>query len=179
MGKRSKVDLYGLTERVVYLYESEKRTLKEIEATLRDEGFDISRESIRLKIKSSREVAETYRQSLDEAKVLLETVKDNPNTDVIEVTNSLLAHHLFRFVKSVEELNFEDSTDFARSVNQLANAQVRVAKLRMNFERGVEYAKAEIQRSVARELDKYPEFKQRLFKIIDGVSIPESKKWKL
>ncbi|RKY65259.1 MAG: hypothetical protein DRQ02_10460, partial [Candidatus Latescibacterota bacterium] len=106
MSRRSKVDIYGLVEQVLALYE-EGKTIAEIEQILRSKGYDISRESIRRRIKSAKEVANIYKRSLEEAKVLLETVRDNPNTDVVEVTNSLLAHKLFEFAKSVEELDFD------------------------------------------------------------------------
>ncbi len=168
MSRRSKVDIYGLVERVLSLYEDGK-TIKEIEQILREEGYNISRESIRRRIKSAKEVAEIYKKSLDEAKILLETVKDNPNTDVIEVTNSLLAHKLFEFAKSVEELNFDDPKAFVLAVRQLSEAQVRVAKLRLDYQKGFETAKQEIICAVSVELEKHPELKARLIEIIQGV----------
>ena len=114
MSRRSKVDIYGLVEQVLALYE-EGKTIAEIEQILRSEGYDISRESIRRRIKSAKEVANIYKRSLEEAKVLLETVRDNPNTDVVEVTNSLLAHKLFEFAKSVEELDFDNPMAFVKA----------------------------------------------------------------
>jgi len=170
MSRRSKVELYGLVERVVELYESGK-TLQEIEAILRAEGYDISRESIRRKLKSIKEVAEVYKRSLEEAKVLLETVQNNPNTDVIEVTNSLLAHKLFEFAKSVEELTFEDPSAFVKAVRQLAEAQVKVAKMRLDFQKGFEAAKKEIMKEISRELEKEKDLRDRLLALIEKIEV--------
>jgi hypothetical protein len=173
MGQRSKVDLYGLLDRIIKLHTGEEggspKTIEEIEIILRGEGYDISRESIRRKLKSSKEVAAVYQKSLEEAKILLDAVRNNPNTDVVEVTNSLLAHRLFEFAKSVEELNFDDPSEFVWSVNKLSDAQVKVAKLRLDFQKGFEAAKKEIMQKVSAELSRQPEIKGRLVNIIEGI----------
>ena len=168
MGRRSKVDIYGLVERVLKLYD-EGKTLREIEGILREEGYDISRESIRRKVKSAKEIAAIYKKSLEEAKILLEAVKDNPNTDVVEVTNSLLAHKLFEFAKSIEELNFNNPNEFVLAVRQLSDAQVKVAKLRLDYQKGFEAAKREIMEAVSRELERHPELKSKLIEIISSI----------
>jgi hypothetical protein len=173
MSRRSKVDLYGLLDRVIYLYEQEKKSIAEIEQILRAEGYDISRESIRRKIKSSREIAEVYRKSLEEAKVLIDAVRSNPNTDVIEVTSSLLAHKLFEFSKTVEELDFQSAEEFIKAVQRLADAQVKVARLRLDYQKGFEAAKKEIIQALSVELAKEPELLRKLKDIINNVKAQE------
>jgi hypothetical protein len=173
MSRRSKVDLYGLLDRVIYLYEQEKRSIAEIEQILRAEGYDISRESIRRKIKSSREIAEVYRKSLEEAKVLIDAVRSNPNTDVIEVTSSLLAHKLFEFSKTIEELDFQSAEEFIKAVQRLADAQVKVARLRLDYQKGFEAAKKEIIQALSVELAKEPELLRKLKDIINNVKAQE------
>lgn len=168
MSRRSKVELYGLVERVVKLYE-EGKTLQEIEQILRSEGYDISREAIRRKLKSVREVAEVYRRSVEEAKVLLEEVRNNPNTDVVEVVTSLLAHHLMNFTKEIENIDFDDPMKFIEAVRKLSDAQVRVARLRLDYQRGFEAAKKEIIDAVSRELSKNQELRSKLINIINMI----------
>lgn len=177
MGARSKVDLYGLLDRVVKLHNGEedgnKYTIAEIEIKLREEGYDISRESIRRKLKSSREVAEVYRKSLEEAKILLDAVRDNPNTDVVEVTNSLLAHKLFDFVKSVEELNFGDAGEIVQAVQRLSDAQVKVAKLRLDYQKGFEASKKAVIDELSKELSKEPDLLANITAIVARVESPQ------
>lgn len=177
MGARSKVDLYGLLDRVVKLHTGEedgnKYTIAEIETKLREEGYDISRESIRRKLKSSKEVAEVYRKSLEEAKILLDAVRDNPNTDVVEVTNSLLAHKLFDFAKSVEELNFEDAGEFVQAVQRLSDAQVKVAKLRLDFQKGFDASKKAVIDELSKELSKEPDMLAKITAIVARVEPPQ------
>lgn len=168
MGRRSKIDLLGLVDRVVKLYEQGK-TLKEIEAALRAEGYDVSRESIRRKLRSVQEVAEQYRRSLEEARVLLEAVRDNPNTDVTEYTISALGSLLFRYVKGIEDLDFQDPESLIKAVKQLTEAQVKVAGLRLKYQDGFEAAKRAVMEAIAEELKKEPELLQRLREVIERV----------
>jgi len=165
MSRRSKVDLYGLLDRIIRLYEDEKKTIADIEAILRAEGYDISRESIRRKLKSSKEIAEVYRKSIEEAQILIDAVRNNPNTDVIEVTLSLLAHKLFEFTKTVEELDFQDADEFIKAV-------VKVARLRLD-QKGFEAAKKEILRMLSLELSKDHELLKKLTDIINRVKADE------
>ena len=99
MGRRSKADLLGLVERIIEMYENDKMIIQDIEAALRDDGYDISREAIRRSLKTSKNVAAQYKKAATEAKVLIDTVRDNPNTDVVEITTNLLAKQLFDFVQ--------------------------------------------------------------------------------
>lgn len=169
MGRRSKVDLLGLVERILELYNKEGKTIQEIEEILRAEGYDISRESIRRKLKSTKDIAELYKKSMEEAKVLIDAVRENPNTDVIEVTTSLLAHNIMNFVKEIESIDFDDPLRFIEAVRKLSDAQVKVAKLRLDYQKGFEAAKKEIIETLSIELNKMPEFREKLVSIIDKI----------
>ena len=171
MGQRSKVDLHGLVERILELYNKERKTIQEIEELLRAEGYDISRESIRRKLKSTKDIAELYRKSVEEAKVLVDAVRENPNTDVIEVATSLIAHNIMNFSKEIEGINFDDPLKYIEAVRKLSDAQVKVAKLRLDFQKGFEAAKKEITQKVEAELSKHPELKRRLSEVIEGIRV--------
>lgn len=168
MGRRSKIDLYGLVERVLKLYD-EGKTIKEIEKILRSEGYDISRESIRRKLRKTKDLVELYKKSLEEAKLLVDVVRENPNTDVIEVVTSLLAHNLMNFTKEIESIEFDDPLRFIEAVRKLSDAQVKVAKLRLDYQRGFEAAKREIIEAIRKELIKMPEIKEKLITLIEKI----------
>jgi len=169
MGRRSKVDLLGLVERILELYNKEGKTIQEIEEILRSEGYDISRESIRRKLKSTKDIAELYRKSMEEAKVLIDAVRENPNTDVVEVTTSLLAHNLMNFSKEIDSIDFDDPLKFIEAVRKLSDAQVKVAKLRLDYQKGFEAAKKEIIDALSRELNKMPDIREKLIVMIDRI----------
>jgi predicted nucleic acid-binding protein len=174
MGRRSKVDLLGLVERILELYNKEQKTIKEIEEILQDEGYDISREAIRRKLKSTKDIAELYKKSMEEAKVLIDAVRENPNTDVIEVTTSLLARNIMNFTKDIDSIDFDDPLKFIEAVRKLSDAQVRVSKLRLDYQKGFEAAKKEIMHTLSLELAKTPDIKERLIQMIDRIELPTS-----
>lgn len=169
MGRRSKVDLYGLVDRVVDLYHNQKKTQKEIEKILREEGYDISRESIRVSLKNSAEVAEHYLQAVEESKALVQAIKENPNTDMVEAVSALMTRQIFEFMKSVDALQFEDSEALARAINNMASAQVRISKYKLDYEKGYEKAKADVLRLVRERLKERPDVVQIIKALINEV----------
>lgn len=169
MGRRSKVDLYGLVDRVVDLYHNQKKTQKEIEKILREEGYDISRESIRVSLKNSTEVAENYLRAVEESKALVQAIKDNPNTDMVEAVSALMTRQIFEFMKSVDGLQFEDSEALARAINNMASAQVRISKYKLDYEKGYEKAKADVLRLVRERLKERPDVVQIIKALINEV----------
>lgn len=170
MAQRSKIELSGLLERVLQEYKRGK-TLKEIEAILRDEGYDVSRESIRRSIKSSKEIAKLYKQSMDEARVLLEEVRNNTNTDVLETTTSLVANKLFAVAKSLDDLDFSDASAFIEAIQKMSQAQVSMAKLRLSYQKGAEAAKAAVMRELQKALAEHPDIVERIAVIVAGVTV--------
>jgi len=172
MGRRSKVDLYGLLARTIELYEQGK-TLREIEAIFRSEGYDISRESIRRKVQSLNEMKELYQKTFYEVKALIDAVKENPQLDILELITSLLTSKVFEFTKSIEEIEFEDPYDFIGVVKQLTDAQIKIAKFKLEYTKGFEDAKKQIMLSIQQELEKYPDLKEKLLQIVQNLQVPE------
>ncbi len=169
MPPRAKAELYDIVEEIVRMYDREKMSIREIESRLREQGYNISKSSIHRSLKSYREVAKQYKQSLEEAKLLIETVKNNPNTDVLETTTSLLAHRLFEFAKGLDEINFEDPAKFADVVAKMAKAQVSMAKLRLEYEKGFNAAREAVLKELGEALADEPELLNSLIKKIEKV----------
>jgi hypothetical protein len=175
MGRRSKIELLGLITRITHLYTQEHKTYVEIEKILRSEKYDVSRESIRRANKASKEVAREFQESIAEAKVLLDTVRENPNTDVIEATTALLSRRLFEYMKSVEEISFEGTGELATAINRIAQSQTQIAKLRLNYQKGFETARGVILKALSDELDAHPDLRDKLSAVIASISPPEEK----
>jgi len=172
MGRKNKVELFGLVERVIQLYDNEQKTLEDIETILREEGYDLSRESIRRSLKSSREVAEQYKRAVEESKVIIETVRNNPNTDVIETITSMLAGQLFEYIKSVDSLQFKDPKDMVVAIKDLANSQVKISQFRLKFQDGYETAKKEFLSALKKEMSGHPDLLYQLTQIVTGMEAP-------
>ena len=165
MGRVSKVELYGLLERVVEMHDRHK-TIKEIEAALKDEGYDISRESIRRSIKTSTEAAGEYRKAYEESRAIVEAVKNNPNTDVYETITSLLAGKILDQVKGIEEINFDDPVKMTDAISRLANSQVKIARFRLEFQKGYETAKKEFMDALNAELADHPDLLNQITAVV-------------
>ena len=173
MGAKSKVDLYGLAERVISLYTQENKTLKEIEKLLREEGFDISRESIRRSVKSASQAASEYKEVYEESRAILDVVRENPNTDTYEAITSLIASKLLNQVKDIESFDFEDPAQMLSSVARMTRAQVQVSKLRLDYQKGFTAAKKEFLKALDKELASHPDLKAELTKVVTGMEAPK------
>ena len=135
MPRRSKANLYDLITRIVHMYEREKLSFKEIESVLRSEGYDISKASIYRAYRSYAEAAEDYKKIYEETKALIDTLKENPATDVIESISVILANRLFKFVKDIESMDFDDPHELISSVQKLAKTISQLQKTREEREK--------------------------------------------
>ena len=95
MGRRSKAKLYDLVNRIIYLYEKKNMKIKDIESLLRSEGYDISKSSIHRTIKTHKQLALEYKKIAEETKGLIEALKENPATDIMEAIHTILTNKIF------------------------------------------------------------------------------------
>ncbi len=135
MPRRKKAQLYDLINRIVYLYETEKKSFKEIESILRAEGYDISKSAIHRAYKSYAETAEEFKKIYEETKALINTLKENPATDVMEGIATILANRLFKFVKDIEAMDFETPEELILAVQRLSKTLSDLQKIREEREK--------------------------------------------
>ncbi|MFV0261378.1 MAG: phage protein Gp27 family protein [Kluyvera sp.] len=172
MGRRSKVDMFGLVERVLGLYQRDKKTIKEIAAVLKEDGFDVSFSAIQRTLKSNQEIALQMRKAAEETKILLAEVKDNPGTDLVEVSQQIMANKLLEVIKSVDDLQFEKASDLVEALASLSRAQVNTGRLRLEFTAGVTAAKSAIEDKLTELLQgNYPELLRQLLDALDQIEI--------
>jgi len=172
MGRRSKADLYDLTERIVTMHDSKKMTFNEIAEALQEEGFGVSREAVRRSYKSSAEVASQYKRAVEESKVIIEAVRNNPNTDVVETITSMLAGQIFEYIKTVDELDFESSAEMIGAVKDLANSQLKISKFRLDFQKGYEAARNDFLKALQGELAGHPDLLSQITALVAGMESP-------
>jgi hypothetical protein len=174
MGRRSKLDLCGVVEIAVNLYTQEKLSFQQIADRLREEyDVDSSREGVRRAVKNAQENAQMYQRAVDEAKIMIDSIRDNPNTDLAEATLNKFASLIFTELKGIEELNFSDPGDIARAIGQIANAQAKIGSLRMKYQNGFEAAQKAVLAALKRELKaEHPDLLDRLTSIVGGLEAP-------
>jgi len=166
MGRRAKSEMLDLSERIIRMYTQQHMTCASIAETLQDEGYDLSREAIRRSVKSSKQVAKKFLEATEEAKILVDAVRSNPNTDVLEATTTLLARRIFEFVRDVDDMDFDDPAKLTHALASLASSQTKVAKLRLDYQKGFDAAKKAILEKMKEELAQYPDLLQKLTAIV-------------
>lgn len=130
MPPRRKATLFDIVERIIYLYHNEKKAIREIESILRAEGYDISRGSIHRTLKSYQDTAKELLEAKEEVKALIEAVKENPSTDMIEGIVSIIASRLLKFIKDIESFDFDDPYQLISAIQKLANSAEKLQKYR-------------------------------------------------
>lgn len=174
MGRRSKCDTYGLVEHVIGLYQRDKKTIKQIKEILQAEGFRISKSSVGRIIKKNQDTALEMRQAAEDAKVLLAEVRNNPGTDIIEVSQQILANHVLNYLKSLDinDIEFKDTGDLIRAISNISYAQANTGRLRLEFTAGVEAARAAIEEKLTERLQSdYPALLRELLNALDAIDV--------
>lgn len=166
MGRRAKAELMDLVDRILELYTRDKKNLREIEAILRAEDYEISREAIRRSLKTSKEIAADLQNTIAEARVMIDTVRANPNTDVAEAVVTRLGGLLLRETQSIDALEFETPGDAVLAAGRLANAQARLASVRMKYQDGFEAAQRAVIEKLKVELAADPGLAERLSTVV-------------
>lgn len=176
MGRRSKVDLHGLLERVVDMFERQKMPILDIARVLREEGYDISSSAIQRSLKENKQVAVNYKRALDESRLLLKEIQGNPGTDILEMAQQMLAQRISEYVRSIDALTFKNAGELVEAVANISRAQVSVSRLKMEFEGGVKAAKQALEAELKQVLmDERPDVLLAVLGAIERVEVVPAK----
>lgn len=175
MGRRSKADKYDIGGEIVHLHDKDKLSHKEISKKLEEEkGLDLSREAVRRAYNSSKNKAEKYVIAAESSKMILESVKDGTNTDLVEAANSILINMMYEKILSIDSIDFKDDAAMAKAMNQIVNSQVKLASFRFTFQKGVEKAKNAVYDALAKQLEEnHPDLLEELKEIIINIEVTE------
>ena len=168
MGRRSRIELQALTERVVRLYQ-EGKTIAQIAETLKAEGYETSREGVRRAVKNAREMALELKKATEEARVMMEAVRNSPNTDLAEAVLTRFASLLMRESSALEGMSLEEPMEYIEAISKVANAQAKLGSVRMRYQNGFEAAKQAVLEALRVELKNHPDILERLERIVAGL----------
>lgn len=166
MGAKQKAELLGLVERIVKAYNEEHKTLKDIEAELREDGIDISREAIRRTVKSNKSIAAELEKTRVETVELINSIRDNPATDTNEATLDFLISKAFEYVKTIESVNFESLPQLGKFLEQMTKSKTNIVNQRLQYKNVFERAKKELVEQVKIALSAQPELCQAMQNLI-------------
>ena len=170
--KRSQAELLGLVERIVKMFNDEHRTCEEIETLLRDEGFDISRESIRRTVKKNRQIAKELEKARAETEALIDTIRERPSTDISEATADFLIAKVFEYTKSIEAIDFADVPELAKFIKDISKVKMDIVKQRMDYQKVYIRAKDDILKQIQEALGEDEDLFGKLKNLIMSLEAP-------
>jgi hypothetical protein len=173
MGRRSKADLYDVVGRILDMHGNDKLSIQQISDILKSEGLDMSRESVRRSLKGSKELAADMRKATEEARIMIDSVRDSANTDIAEAVVTRFGGLLLREAQNIDALEFDDPGKAVQAAGRLADAQVKLGKLRLQFQDGFEAAKKAVLAALRMELKEHPDILERLTMLVGGLEADE------
>lgn len=136
MPRRNKIELQGLVERIVDMFFKEKKTQIEIAEQLKSEGFDISKSGVGRTLLSRSAQMKAYRDAAKQSVAIVQELKNTPGLDIAEATVQMVQAKLLQEVKKFPDFKELDTKEVIRAVSQNSLAQTRIAKVKLEYERG-------------------------------------------
>jgi len=120
MPRRKKAELYDLIQRIIHMYEVEKKDFKTIASILRSEGYDISKSAIHRAYRDYKEFAKKYNEWWDKIEAIVKMTQDKPTTYMLSTVVTVLTQHIMEFVKDIDFMEFDNPNDLIKAVKDLA-----------------------------------------------------------
>lgn len=172
MAPRSKAELLDIVERVCVMHSEKMMTFVDIETELRNEGIDISRESIRRTVKSNKMIARELMKTREETTALINTIRDNPATDTNEATLDYLIGKAFQYTKTIESVEFSDLPELAKFIKDMTRAKTQIVRMRMDYQALFAKVKEGVLKDLQRALEGNPDLYNQLFTIVNNLEAP-------
>lgn len=151
MPKRNKIELQGLVERIVQMFYEDKMSQKDIAETLKKEGFDVSKSGVGRTLVSHASQMKAYRDAAVESAELIKELKGTPGLDVTDATTQLVGVKLLEEVKKFENFSTLEPEEVLRAVARNTDAQAKIAKVRLEYERGYRKGLFEASKTIEEE----------------------------
>lgn len=136
--KRSKIELQGLSERIIDMYNKEQMTLTDITAVLHDEGWDVSRIGVHREVKKWESFLQEQKERDRFAKQFLDEFRDRPNTDISEMTLQIVQSKLLEVVRNydIDGDSFKDVSKLVNAIGRMSDSQVNLDRLKRPSKKG-------------------------------------------
>lgn len=172
--KRSKIELQGLSERIIDMYNKEQMTLTDITAVLHDEGWDVSRIGVHREVKKWESFLQEQKERDRFAKQFLDEFRDRPNTDISEMTLQIVQSKLLEVVRNydIDGDSFKDVSKLVNAIGRMSDSQVNLDRLKTAFQKGVQAAKRELESEFTALLEKdHPDLLLKILDIIERAHV--------
>ncbi|MBR1403467.1 MAG: DUF3486 family protein [Treponema sp.] len=175
MPKRNKIEMQGLVERIVDMFYEQKMSQADIAAALKAEGYDVSKSGVGRTLISHASQMKAYRDAAKESAEIIRALRNTPGMDISEATVQLVQTKLLNEVKKFGDLSTLDVKDVLKLVGQTSAAQARIAKVKLDYEKGYRqglFRAAEIVEKEGRKAGLSEETLQEIKSKISGEELP-------
>lgn len=143
-------------------------TYDEIVQAVREAGEEIGKSSVQRYHSSWEQVAEKLRKTREQVKVLVQAVRESPNTDLAEVANNLLLYGLTERIAQADNEWAELSLEKAgRLAANLERSMVARERLKLQFHQGVQVAIGIVKEQLRAALADRPDLAEQLAQVVD------------
>jgi len=135
MPRRSKTELQGLVDKIVYMYINQGKRQQDIADALTAQGYHVSRAAVQRTLKSHARRLKELKEKQDWAETLIAATNKTPRLDIADAGLQIAA---MKLLEEVDGVNFTDMDGEKKILllTRVSRAIGLAANVELNFERG-------------------------------------------
>ncbi len=135
MPRRSKTELQGLVDKIVYMYINQGKRQQDIADALTTQGYHVSRAAVQRTLKSHARRLKELKEKQDWAETLIAATNKTPRLDIADAGLQIAA---MKLLEEVDGVNFTDMDGEKKILllTRVSRAIGLAANVELNFERG-------------------------------------------
>ena len=151
MPKRNKIEMQGLVERICSMYFNDHMTHKQITEILKEEGYDISKSGVGRTLVDQAAQMKAYKDSAKKAVAIVEELGKTPGLNIAEASVQMIQAKLLEEVNKFENFSTLSPEELLRAVVRNTDAQTKIARVKLEYERGYKKGLFEAAKTVEAE----------------------------
>ncbi len=151
MPKRNKIEMQGLVERICTMYFNDHMSHKQITDILKDEGYDISKSGVGRTLVDQAAQMKAYKDSAKKAVAIVNELGKTPGLNIAEASVQMIQAKLLEEVNKFEDFSTLSPEELLRAVVRNTEAQTKIARVKLEYERGYKKGLFEAAKTVEAE----------------------------
>jgi len=133
--RRSKTELQGLVDKIVYMYINQGKRQQDIADELTAKGYKVSKGAVQRTLKSHARRLKELKEKQDWAETLIAATNKTPRLDIADAGLQIAAMKLLEEVDGVDFTDMDDEKKILL-LTRVSRAIGLAANVELNFERG-------------------------------------------
>ena len=151
MPKRNKIEMQGLVERICKMYFNDKMSHKQITEILKQEGYDNSKSGVGRTLIGQAAQMKAYKDSAKKAVAIVNELDKTPGLNIAEASVQLVQAKLLEEVNKFENFSTISPEELLKAVVRNTDAQTKIARVKLEYERGYKKGLFEAAKTVETE----------------------------